>query len=179
MSSLFLDNDLVSIAVRKKAELLYQGEISIPGQVKLPFFLGKCTAGPTAGKPSLILSFDGMRVKLSAVKKENAEFSLSQEKGRFRIVKNGRPFIEEVEILPAFFHSPSHPFINLHSDCIYDCAFCASPRLESNRAINLSVEEAVDLIIKASQKTNLESVAITSGIPITSSLVVKEMIEVI
>lgn len=179
MSSLFLDNDLVPVGVRKKAELLCQGEISIPREVKLPFFLGKCTAGPTAGKPSLILSFHGMRIKLNVVKKENAEFSLLQEEGRFKVVKNGRPFIEVVEILPALFHSPSHSFINLHSDCIYDCAFCASPRLERNRSINLGVEEAVDLIVKASQKTNLELVAITSGIPSTPSLVVKEMIEVI
>ena len=109
---------------RKKAELLINNKIYIPKEIKIPYPLDRSTAGPGSGSLSVAISFDNKNIKLSVSKNQNVSFSLQKENGKFKILQNGKIFIENVEIIPTLFHAPKQTFINLEGRCIYNCAFC-------------------------------------------------------
>ena len=61
----------------KKAELLSGGPIHVSKHLTLPFPLSKSTAGPGAGSVSLVIEFEGIRVK-KAVTWDDEVFSLNE-----------------------------------------------------------------------------------------------------
>jgi hypothetical protein len=74
---------------RKKAELISNGKIYIPNDIKLPYPLERSTAGPGAGSLSITLSFSNKNIKLEASKNQNESYSLQKEDNTYNIIKRG------------------------------------------------------------------------------------------
>lgn len=150
--------------LRKKAELILGGDVRVPKDFVFPFRLSMSTAGPGAGKSSVALEFNGLRVK-KGISFDSGEFELhddlcSNGKGKLRMTRNGEPFIDELKIIPIVYHSPNHAFFNLDQRCMFRCLFCASPLLDRNVTKDLTNEKILDMM--AARPT--DSVALTSGV---------------
>jgi biotin synthase-related radical SAM superfamily protein len=149
--------------VEKKAVLICGGNVKVPKDFRPPFRLSRSTAGPGAGSSSLVLSFGGLRVKKS-ISREEGEFELVGGPEGYSMLRNGQPFIADLELRPVLYHSPEQAFFNLGQDCIFDCLFCTSRKLSKDVAKDLDLDRVVDLILEAHRKGELRAVALTSAV---------------
>lgn len=168
----------VSSPAMKKAMLIAGGPVLIPEDFKLPFHPSRSTAGPGAGKVSIVFSFEGLRVK-KEISREHGEFELVRSDQGLSLWREGRVFVEKVEIQPTIFHSPEQAFFNLDTDCIYDCKFCSSRKLDKRIVKNLDLDRIVDLVLKASERKDFKAVAFTSAVVDSPSKSVGRMCYVI
>jgi len=147
--------------IRRKAELVLGGDVLLPEGFRMPCRLSRSTAGPGAGSGSAVFSFGGYRVKKS-VSRTAGEFELRVGKDGMSLTRGGEPFLEGVSILPVAFHCPEQAFFNLDQRCIFNCAFCASPRLERDITKGLTDERIVSMI--RSHDPEIGAIALTSGV---------------
>ena len=155
--------DVNSLAF-KKAVLITGGPIKVPKDFKPPFRLSMSTAGPGAGHPSLVIGFDGMRVK-KAISRDEGEFELVLDGDSYRMLRDGEPFLDEVEIQPVLFHAPEQAFFNLSHECIYDCKFCNSSRLGKDLTKELDPDKVIGMVLGVADNPNFKGVALTSAVP--------------
>ncbi len=165
--------------IKKKAELIYHGKLFVSDSIKLPYSLSSSTAGPGAGKSALALSFGGTRLKLGVTNDENSKFSLSKGDLGFQILKKGEVFIPYVEVIPTLLHAPNQAFVNLQDGCIYNCEFCATPKLDEKRKKKRDSNQVLDMILNASKNSDFHSVAITSGIANSPGDTLNEIVDVV
>ncbi|MHC1680725.1 MAG: radical SAM protein [Methanomassiliicoccales archaeon] len=149
--------------VEKKAILICGGSVKLPKEFRPPFRLSRSTAGPGAGSASIVLAFGGLRVKKS-ISREEGEFELAGGPEGYSLQRNGKPFIEELELKPVLYHSPEQAFFNLGQACIFDCIFCTSRKLSKDMVKDLDLDQVVDLILEAHRKGELKAVALTSAV---------------
>jgi biotin synthase-related radical SAM superfamily protein len=172
------DDDIPDITF-KKAELIHYGNIFVADSIKLPRNISQSTAGPGAGKRALALSFGGTKIKLGISNDKNTKFSLSKSQLGFQILKDGEVYIPFVEVIPTLLHAPNQAFVNLQDGCIYNCEFCATPKLDKEHRKVKSQEQVINMIMEASNKKDFHSVAITSGILDSPQETVSEILGVI
>lgn len=151
------------LTAEKKAILLAGGPLQVPKEFRSPFPLSRSTAGPGAGSTGIVLSFGHTRVK-KAITIERGEFELIGRGPSYAIYRNGRPFLEGVEIRPTLAHAPEQAFYNLDTECIYNCKFCTSPRLDKKITKGLEPDKVVSLILEASERPEMKAVALTSAV---------------
>lgn len=161
-------------ATIKKAELINSGVIKVQENIEIPVKASESSAGPDAGKKSIILSFDNSKVRMKIGK--NSIFSLKKIGDNFQIFKNGKLFLDNVKIIPTILHAPNQAFINIEHRCIYNCKFCSSPFLKRKKRTK---EEIIEKIVKASRNNNFEAVAITSGVAVSEEYTTNEIVEII
>ncbi len=159
---------------RKKAELLAGGAVKIPSDFRLPFLPSRSTAGPGAGSVSIVFSFNNARAK-KPISRDAGEFELVESSGKLRITKAGKPFIEDVELIPTLLHAPYQAFVNIDHACIFKCKFCSSPRLGHEVTKNLTDEKIVNMILDASKEKGFESVAFTSAVSVSPAMTIERM----
>ena len=87
----------LSVAM-KKAIMITGGQLKIPKDLVLPFNPSRSTAGPGAGSTSIVIAFEGVRCK-KAINRESGEFELVPKLGGYRILRNGKPFLETRMVL--------------------------------------------------------------------------------
>jgi biotin synthase-related radical SAM superfamily protein len=162
----------------KKAILITGGQLKIPQDLVLPFTPSRSTAGPGAGSTAIVIAFEGARCK-KAISRERGEFELVPKPGGYRMLRRGEPFLEDVEIRPTIAHAPEQAFFNLAQDCIYDCKFCASRKLDKRITKNLSPERVVQMAIEASKKEGFRSLAFTSAVVESPERTVQMMLFVV
>lgn len=165
-------------SAEKKAILLAGGPLLLPKDFHLPFKASRSTAGPGAGSVSIVLEFEGLRVK-KAISREQGEFELHRSEGQLTLTHRGGPFLDQVVIRPTIYHSPEQAFINLHQECIYSCKFCTSPHLGKDVTKNLDLEKVRNMIREVADRKDLCAVAITSAVVGTPEATVNEIIEVV
>jgi biotin synthase-related radical SAM superfamily protein len=151
------------LTARKKAILLAAGPVHVGKDFRPPFPLSRSTAGPGAGSESVVLAFEGTRVK-KALTTEPADLSLVGDGPSYSLHQDGELLVEVVEIQPTIAHAPEQAFYNLGTECIYHCRFCTSPALEKGRTKDLDPDKVVSLILKAAQRDDLRAVAVTSAV---------------
>ncbi|UCE38070.1 MAG: radical SAM protein [Thermoplasmata archaeon] len=171
------DSNFISEITKKKAELIHHGKIFVPDSIKLPYPLSSSTAGPGAGKKALALSFGGTRLKLGVTKEKDSKFSLRKNGEEYQILKSGTVFVDGVKIIPTLLHAPNQAFVNLQDSCIYNCEFCATPMLESQK--EKDPDQIVRMILKAAEDGDFQSVAITSGIVESPKETFDDILEVV
>jgi Lipoate synthase len=152
-----------ALNLRKKAELISGGGILLPEGFVMPYRVSRSTAGPGAGSSSAVFSFDGFRVK-KPISYDSGEFELRDNDTYLSMTRNGSPFLDKVEIQPVVFHCPEQAFFNLDQRCMYNCAFCASPRLNKDTVKGLTEKTIVELVKNALKTDRIVSVSITSGV---------------
>jgi len=147
----------------KKAVLLAGGALKVPPDFRPPFPLSRSTAGPGAGSTGIVLSFGGTRVK-KAIFTDRGEFELAGAGPKYKVLKDGAPFLDDVTIEPTLAHAPEQAFYNLDTACIYHCKFCTSPYLDNRTTKGLDPDKVVSLILKAAERPEMKAVALTSAV---------------
>lgn len=165
-------------AVEKKAILICGGDVKVHKDFRPPFRLSRSTAGPGAGSSSLILAFGGLRVKKN-ISREEGEFELVERGDERSLLWKGERFIDDLEIRPVLYHSPEQAFFNLGQECIYDCAFCTSPRLGRDATKDLDPDRVVELILEADRKGGMKAVAFTSAVVGSIQMTVDRMVYIV
>jgi len=170
--------EAVSVGARKKAILLSGGPIKVAPDLRLPFRPSRSTAGPGAGSVGIVIAFQGHRVK-KVISKEKGDFELVVGEGGYALMKDGKVFLDEVEVQPTLFHSPEQAFFNIETQCIYDCKFCTSRKLEKQVTKNLTPDKIVSMIIEASKRTDFKAVALTSAVVENPKATIEKMIYIV
>lgn len=148
----------------KKATLALGGPVLLPKDFKVPVRVSHSTAGPGAGSGSAVLKFNGMRVK-KGLSYDHGDFELHvRDDGSLYLTKGGEPFLDRVEFEPVVYHCPEQAFITIDARCIFNCAFCASPRLPEEDYKGLSDAEIASMCIESVRSGRAKSVALTSGV---------------
>ena len=135
--------------------------------------MDRSTAGPASGSLSIVLTFDNKNVRLIISQDQNECFSLQKENDKFHILKDKKIFLENVEIMPILLHAPRQAFINLDDRCIYSCAFCNLSK--QGFLQKYDAEKFVNLILKASNRSDFQAVALTSGVYPDNTEIIKKM----
>jgi biotin synthase-related radical SAM superfamily protein len=169
----------ISDAAKKKAQLIHYGRLYVPDSIELPYQLSSSTAGPGAGKKAFALAFEGTRLKLGVSKNQDSLFSLSKKNDGFQILKGDDIFVKEVKIIPTLLHAPNQAFVNIRDGCIYNCEFCATPKLSGSLKKDKSQDQVIQMIMEASKNPDFQSVAITSGIAGSPKKTLDEMVNII
>ena len=163
----------------KKAELLSGGPLHVDKSFAPPFPLSKSTAGPGAGSASLVIEFEGIRVK-KAITWDEEDFSLVESGGKYFITKSGKQFLEKVSIGHTLAHAPEQAFFNLATECIYSCKFCTSPALkERGGTKSLTDEKIISMISRYAENDNLKAVALTSAVVSTPQDTISRMSKIV
>ncbi len=164
--------------VERKAVLICGGAVKVPRDFRPPFRLSRSTAGPGAGSASLVLAFNGMRVK-KAISREEGEFELLGGPEGYSLLRNGMPFIDELELRPVLYHAPEQAFFNLGQECVFDCLFCTSRRLGKDFAKDLDLDRMVAMVLEADRKGELKAVAFTSAVVGSVERTVERMVRAV
>ncbi|MDD1772378.1 MAG: radical SAM protein [Methanomassiliicoccales archaeon] len=149
--------------VQKKAILICGGPVKVSADFRPPFRLSRSTAGPGAGSASIVLAFDGLRAK-KAISRESGDFELMGGVEGYSLTWQGKPFIDALELRPVLYHSPEQAFFNLGQECIFDCLFCTSRKLNKDVTKSLELDKVFELIIEAERKGGMKGVALTSAV---------------
>jgi biotin synthase-related radical SAM superfamily protein len=160
-----------------KAELLSSGTLFVPKEMRLPFPTSKSSAGPGAGTESIVVVFSNLRAKLP-ISHEGGELALiDMGKGNYSISKDGKTIVKGVTLLPTLCHAPGQAFVSLGRTCKMKCAFCTMN--EAAAKLDIAVDEALDIILAASEREGFTSVAITSGVQTTVDDQVNRMAQLV
>jgi biotin synthase-related radical SAM superfamily protein len=148
--------------------------VRVPPEFRFPFLPSKSTAGPGAGYMGVVFSFENTRAK-KPISRDHGDFELEETGEGLVIKKGGRVFIEDVALTPTLLHAPYQAFVNIDHACMFDCKFCASPRLHGESTKNLTDEKILAMVAEAARKEGFESVAFTSAVSGSPSMTVKRM----
>ncbi len=149
----------IRIDTIKKAMLIEGGSIEVE-KADLPCKPDRSTAGPGAGFDCLHIGFGNSVVRLKIV--DNSRFKLKKEDS-FNVYFENELFLDRVKIIPTLFHAPKQAFINVEAGCIYNCSFCATPKLDEGiRHERMNPQKAVEAIRGVQDKASC--ICVTSGV---------------
>ena len=153
----------VAEGVVKKAQLLEAGMI-YSSDHDLFASAERPTAGPDAGLKALFLRYDRYRVRTAITQNVGAsQFQLKRMGDSYCVFRGESVFLRNVTLENPLFHTPNQAFINLASSCIFDCKYCATPKLKLR--FKLEPKRVVELVRSALRRNNnLKAIALTSGV---------------
>ena len=163
----------------EKAALIADGHLYISPDIFLPYPLSISSAGPSVRSKSLALEFNNHRIKLNLTRNKETLYHLHQRAGHFSIYRNGEKFLENVNIIPVYFHAPEQAFVNLQSRCILKCLFCSQNEIPAHMTTHLNSSKFFSFLDKAIHHPTIFSAAITSGIFPTNEQVIDRMCKAI
>jgi len=156
---------------RLKAEMMAAGRVRVPRELLAGYRLSRSTAGPGAGGASLALGWMGAdgrehRIKLGVAAEGDGTAPLALVTvpgGELELRRaNGSLVVSGIRLLPIVMHAPDQAFINLSGECVYECAFCNTHKMEPGRRKETTPERWVDLVAEAHAKRPFDALAITS-----------------
>ena len=143
--------------LKTKARLISVGSIELPEVFRPSGPVS--TAGPGAGENNVFFRSGGRRVRLSVA--ESAPLKLSELAGNeVAIFENGVEVARGVLEEPLL-HCPRQAYITVSERCIYDCKFCAVPKLSGGVK---SLDKVVGMVAQAWDTGELEAISLTSGV---------------
>ena len=158
--------------LRAKAELISGGAVRIPDGYRVPVRISRSTAGPGAGKSSVVFSFGRYRVKKEIVR-EGGDFFFDPDSAS--ISKDGKIIATDVRMIPVAYHCPEQAFFNLDQRCRFRCAYCGSPLLDRVAAKEMDGPKIAEMIEQS--KEPVYAISITSGVIGTVGETVDRMAE--
>jgi len=143
--------------LKTKARLISVGSIELPEVFRPSGPVS--TAGPGAGENNVFFRSGEGRVRLSVA--ESAPLKLAELAGNeVAIFENGVEVAQGVLEKPLL-HCPRQAYITVSERCIYDCKFCAVPKLSGGVK---SKERVVEMVAEAQDTGELEAISLTSGV---------------
>ncbi len=119
------------------------------------------TSGPGAGGQSIFFSSGGRIVRLSIA--GESELNLKRLEGGVEILE-GDEVVARGELVQPLLHCPEQAYITVSERCIYDCKFCAVPKLCGRVKPASQVKEMID---KAAATGKLSAISLTSGVEVS------------
>jgi biotin synthase-related radical SAM superfamily protein len=138
-----------------KAFLISVGTVDVPRQGGSREM---STAGPGAGGQSVFFRSGDRIVRLGVV--SGSPLRLERRKEGYAILKGDMEIAEGLLVEPLL-HCPEQAYITVSERCIYDCKFCAVPRLRGR----VKSGQAIRRMVEGAQKTGrLRAISLTSGV---------------
>ena len=131
------------------------------------------TAGPGAGGQSVFFRSGERMVRLSVV--ERSPLRLERREDGVTILK-GDEEIARGRLIEPLLHCPQQAYITISERCIYDCKFCAVPRLQGG----VKSMQTVRQMVAGAQKTGLlRAISLTSGVEVSPPEEAKRVAEIV
>lgn len=144
--------------VETKACLLSVGTV----ELSEPAPLGQSsTAGPGAGGQSIFFSSGERTVRLSVV---NSSPLRLERHGESVVLFQDGTEIARGRLIEPLFHCPQQAYITVSERCIYDCKFCAVPKLQGGTKSPQLVRAMVE---QAATTGSLKAISLTSGVEVS------------
>lgn len=140
---------------RAKAYLISIGDVLLS---KDHIFGPDSTAGPGAGGRSVFFASGKKRVRLSVA--DTSPLRLEMD-GDEALILKGEKEIARGHLEEPLAHCPEQAYITVCEKCIYDCKFCAVPKLAGNVK---SLGSVVEMVEKAKATGRLRAISLTSGV---------------
>ena len=141
-----------------KALLLSVGTVQLAG----PHAGGRAsTAGPGAGGQSVFFQSGSHLVRLSVA--ESSPLHLESREEGVAIVKDGRE-IARGRLAEPLLHCPEQAYITVSERCIFDCKFCAVPKLRGGIK---SQQTVLQMVEEAARTGHLRAISLTSGVEVS------------
>ena len=119
------------------------------------------TAGPGAGGQSIFFQSGAHMVRLSVT--DNSPLRLESRPDGAAIVRDGRELARGRLVQPLL-HCPGQAYLTISERCIYDCKFCAVPRLKGG----IKSQETVSRMVEQAAETgDMKAISLTSGVEIS------------
>ncbi|MGV8127010.1 MAG: radical SAM protein [Methanothrix sp.] len=116
------------------------------------------TAGPGAGGQSIFFQSGPHLVRLSVT--ADSPLRLESRPDGAVILQQGRELARGRLVQPLL-HCPGQAYLTISERCIYDCKFCAVPRLKGG----IKSQETVSRMVEQAAKTgDMEAISLTSGV---------------
>jgi biotin synthase-related radical SAM superfamily protein len=145
-----------------KAALISFGEV----QLSEPKRQGRIsTAGPGAGGNSIFFRSGEHLVRLSVVPRaplQLVQLDRGPEKG-VAILRGDRE-LATGELVEPLQHCPEQAYLTVSERCIYDCKFCAVPKLQGGVK---TLSEVTKLVEEAQETGHLKAISLTSGVAVS------------
>ncbi len=162
----------MSMDPKTKARLISWGNVELPEVLRPSGPVS--TAGPGAGEKNVFFRSGGKRVRLSVA--EGSPLTLEELGGdEVAILENGKEVARGVLEKPLL-HCPRQAYITVSERCIYDCKFCAVPKLSGGVK---SRELVVKMVARAQETGELEAISLTSGVEQSPEVEVARVAEIV
>lgn len=119
------------------------------------------TAGPGAGGQSVFFESWPHIVRLSVA--ESSPLLLERCSEGAAIFMDGQE-IASGRLIEPLFHCPEQAYITVSERCIYDCKFCAVPKLSG---CIKSLQTVLQMVEEAAKTGNLCAISLTSGVEVS------------
>ncbi len=141
-----------------KALLLSYGTV----QIRTPMESDQVsTAGPGAGGQSIFFRSGCRMVRLSVV--ESSPLRLEERTEGCAILLGNRE-VASGQLVEPLLHCPEQAYITVSERCIYDCKFCAVPKLKGS----VKSMQVVQMMVEKAKKTGLlRAISLTSGVEVS------------
>jgi len=141
-----------------KARLISVGTVRLKTALSLD---QASTSGPGAGCGSIFFQSGDRLVRLSV--DESSPLHLSLEEGE-AVIREGSRVAAVGRLVQPLAHCPHQAYITVCERCIYDCKFCAVPRLMGQPKSPEAVEGIVEACL---EKGGLSAISLTSGVEVS------------
>ncbi len=153
-----------------KARLLYVGTV----QVAKPCANGQAsTAGPGAGGQSVFFQSGPHLVRLYVA--ESSPLRLESREEGAAILEDGR-VIARGRLVEPLLHCPEQAYITVSERCIFDCKFCAVPKLRGGIKSRQTVLQMVE---EAARTGRLRAISLTSGVEVSPFAEAERVAEIV
>ncbi len=119
------------------------------------------TAGPGAGGQSIFFQSGPHMVRLSVT--ADSPLRLESRPDGAAIVQDGRD-VARGRLVQPLLHCPDQAYLTVSERCIYDCKFCAVPRLKGGIK---SRETVIQMVEEAAKTGSMQAISLTSGVEIS------------
>jgi biotin synthase-related radical SAM superfamily protein len=141
--------------LQTKATLISFGEVQLPERQTRTRI---STAGPGAGGNSIFFLSGKRLVRLSVVPRAPLRLvRLDKGVALFRGVRE----LAKGELVEPLQHCPEQAYLTVSERCVYDCKFCAVPKLQGGVKTLAAV---MNLVEQAQETGHLKAISLTSGV---------------
>lgn len=129
------------------------------------------TAGPSAGEGSIFFRSGDRIVRLTVAP---GPLRLLRDGDEHLIIERGR-VVARGHLVEPLLHCPDQAYITVSESCIYDCRFCAVPKLMGPTK---SKERVIEMVRRAATTGRLRAISLTSGVEISPEHEVERVAEI-
>jgi biotin synthase-related radical SAM superfamily protein len=144
-----------------KAHLLSIGTIQLDEEETPGGSSPASTSGPGAGGSSIFFSSGDKIVRLSVVKSSPLRLVRSKEGAS---IFQGEMEVARGTLVSPLSHCPEQAYITVSERCIYDCKFCAVPKLMGGTK---SLSQVLEIVENSLSKGSLRAISLTSGVEVS------------
>ena len=119
------------------------------------------TAGPGAGGQSIFFQSGPHMVRLSVT--ADSPLRLESRPDGAAILQDGQE-VACGRLVPPLLHCPGQAYLTVSERCIYDCKFCAVPRLKGGIK---SQETVIQMVEEAARTGSMQAISLTSGVEVS------------